>query len=76
MRFEMSHAFIYMKEQKRTDVHVLTLMDHQRMLPPLDGDKQDAIPEGNCQNDAHHGGDMTEVRGYRFRSGLVRYYYS
>jgi hypothetical protein len=32
------HQLIYMKEQKRTDVHALTIINHQRLLPPLDRD--------------------------------------
>jgi hypothetical protein len=32
------HAFIYIQEQKRPDVRGLTIVNHQRLLPPLDRD--------------------------------------
>jgi hypothetical protein len=32
------HAFIYIQEQNRADVRGLTIINHQRMLPPLDRD--------------------------------------
>ena len=32
------HAFIYIQEQNRADVRGLTIINHQRLLPPLDRD--------------------------------------
>lgn len=32
------HAFIYIQEQNRADVRGLTIINHQRMLPPLERD--------------------------------------
>jgi len=32
------HAFIYIQEQNRPDVRGLTIINHQRLLPPLDRD--------------------------------------
>lgn len=32
------HAFIFIKEQKRHDVQGLTIINHQRLLPPLERD--------------------------------------
>ncbi len=34
------HAFIYIQEQNRPDVRGLTIINHQRLLPPLDRDNE------------------------------------
>jgi hypothetical protein len=34
------HAFIYVQEQNRPDVRGLTIINHQRLLPPLDRDNE------------------------------------
>jgi hypothetical protein len=34
------HAFIYIQEQNRADVKGLTVINHQRLLPPLDRDNE------------------------------------
>lgn len=34
------HAFIFIQEQKRADVRGLTIINHQRHLPPLDRDNE------------------------------------
>lgn len=34
------HAFIYVQEQNRADVRGLTIINHQRLLPPLDRDNE------------------------------------
>ena len=34
------HAFIYIQEEKRADVRGLTIINHQRLLPPLDRDNE------------------------------------
>ncbi len=34
------HAFIYIQEQKRADVRGLTIINHQRLLPPLERDNE------------------------------------
>ena len=34
------HAFVYIQENNRADVRGLTIINHQRMLPPLDRDNE------------------------------------
>ena len=34
------HAFIYIQEQERADVRGLTIINHQRLLPPLERDNE------------------------------------
>jgi hypothetical protein len=68
------HAFIYMKENDRTDVKGLTIINHQRHIPPLDRENETPFRQEILHNAEQLGlGLMTTFDLFRLMRGSVQH---
>ncbi|MFZ2654096.1 MAG: hypothetical protein WAX69_04215 [Victivallales bacterium] len=68
------HAFIYIKEKNRTDVSGLTIINHQRLIPPLDRDNDMPFRKEILDNaEQLHLGLMTTWDLFRLVRGYIQH---